>query len=222
MGGHARLRHGRAGRTRAGHPAGRPVLPRTYAAAGPGQDDAASGGDVDVPVVVHLDHGYTADECREALDSGFTSLMFDGSRKPLAENIAETARIAEMAHAAGISCEGEIGFVGYSGGEASAGRTRKRLRFSPVKAGWTPWRSRWATCICNRTARAGWTSRASARSRRSRDVPLVIHGGSGVPVAQRAALASGLAHLQVQHWHRTQDGLRGRPARCGEQGPGPL
>ena len=74
-----------------------------------------------VPVVAHLDHGYTFDECKEALDSGFTSLMFDGSRKPLAQNIDETAAIAEMAHAAGISCEGEIGFVGYSGGEGSNG-----------------------------------------------------------------------------------------------------
>ena len=74
-----------------------------------------------VPVVAHLDHGYTFDECREALDCGFTSLMFDGSRKPLHQNIDETASIAEMAHAAGISCEGEIGFVGYSGGEGSAG-----------------------------------------------------------------------------------------------------
>ena len=74
-----------------------------------------------VPVVAHLDHGYTYDECSEALDSGFTSLMFDGSRKPLAENIKETLQIAEMAHNSGISCEGEIGFVGYSGGEASAG-----------------------------------------------------------------------------------------------------
>ena len=74
-----------------------------------------------VPVVAHLDHGYTFEECQEALDSGFTSLMFDGSRKPFIQNVEETARIAEMAHAAGISCEGEIGFVGYDGGESSDG-----------------------------------------------------------------------------------------------------
>ncbi|MGB7271547.1 MAG: class II fructose-bisphosphate aldolase, partial [Albidovulum sp.] len=74
-----------------------------------------------VPVVAHLDHGYTAEECRMAIDSGFTSVMFDGSRKPLNQNIAETAEIAQMAHAAGVSCEGEIGFVGYAGGEGSAG-----------------------------------------------------------------------------------------------------
>ncbi len=40
-----------------------------------------------VPVVAHLDHGYTFEECKIALDSGFTSLMFDGSRKPLQQNI---------------------------------------------------------------------------------------------------------------------------------------
>ena len=47
--------------------------------------------------------------------------MFDGSRKPFAQNIDETAKIVAMAHAAGISCEGEIGFVGYANGENSAG-----------------------------------------------------------------------------------------------------
>ena len=65
-----------------------------------------------VPVVAHLDHGYTAEDCRIAIDSGFTSVMFDGSRKPFAQNVDETAAIVEMAHAAGVSCEGEIGFVG--------------------------------------------------------------------------------------------------------------
>ena len=74
---------------------------------------------VSVPVVAHLDHGYTYDECSEALDSGFTSLMYDGSRQPLRDNISETLAISKLAHAASISCEGEIGFVGYADGENS-------------------------------------------------------------------------------------------------------
>ena len=65
-----------------------------------------------VPVVAHLDHGYTQEECIMAIDSGFSSVMFDGSKKPLNENIDETAKICEIAHSAGVSCEGEIGFVG--------------------------------------------------------------------------------------------------------------
>lgn len=144
-----------------------------------------------VPVVAHLDHGYTFEECREALDSGFTSLMFDGSRKPLAQNIEETARIAEMAHAAGISCEGEIGFVGYSGGEGSAGtdpdEAARFARESGVDA--------MAISVGNvhlQQEREGGLDEDRIRAIEAVcEVPLVIHGGSGVPMAQRSALARG-------------------------------
>jgi len=147
--------------------------------------------DVDVPVVAHLDHGYTHDECREALDSGFTSLMFDGSRKPLSENIAETRAIAEMAHAAGISCEGEIGFVGYSGGEASAGTDPQEAALFARESGVDAK----AISVGNvhlQQDREGGLDEARIRAIEAMtEVPLVIHGGSGVPVAQRAALAAG-------------------------------
>lgn len=144
-----------------------------------------------VPVVAHLDHGYTFDECKEALDSGFTSLMFDGSRKPLAQNIEETAKIAEMAHAAGISCEGEIGFVGYSGGENSAGtdpqEAAKFARDSGVDA--------MAISVGNvhlQQDKEGGLDEPRIRAIEAvTEVPLVIHGGSGVPVAQRNSLARG-------------------------------
>jgi len=147
--------------------------------------------DVDVPVVAHLDHGYTYDECREALDSGFTSLMFDGSRKPLAQNIAETRAIAEMAHAAGISCEGEIGFVGYSGGEASAGTDPEEAALFARESGVDAM----AISVGNvhlQQDREGGLDEARIRAIEAvTEVPLVIHGGSGVPMAQRASLAAG-------------------------------
>jgi|GEM_PF-4704721 len=92
-----------------------------------------------VPVVCHLDHGYHIDECKEAIDCGFTSVMYDGSRKPLQQNIDETAEIAQLAHAAGVSCEGEIGFVGYDNGERRESRQLKpsllsRLSYMGVQA----------------------------------------------------------------------------------------
>jgi fructose-bisphosphate aldolase, class II len=74
-----------------------------------------------VPVVAHLDHGRSLDDCRIALDEGFTSVMFDGSALPLQHNIDLTAAVVALAHATGASCEGEIGFVGYAGGAASDG-----------------------------------------------------------------------------------------------------
>ncbi len=144
-----------------------------------------------VPVVAHLDHGYTADECRLAIDSGFTSVMFDGSRTPLDENIDNTRAIVEMAHAANVSCEGEIGFVGYSGGEGSAGtdpdEAARFVRETGVDA--------MAISVGNvhlQQDKQGGLDEARIRLIEAvTEVPLVIHGGSGVPVAQRRALAAG-------------------------------
>lgn len=141
-----------------------------------------------VPVVAHLDHGYTFEDCKIALDSGFTSLMFDGSRKPLAQNIDETARIAEMAHNAGISCEGEIGFVGYDNGEASAGtdpsEAEKFAKETRVDA--------MAISVGNvhlqQDQSGGLDEDRIAAIQAVTDVPLVIHGGSGVPADQRRRL----------------------------------
>ncbi|PIB25587.1 fructose-bisphosphate aldolase [Amylibacter kogurei] len=142
-----------------------------------------------VPVVAHLDHGYTYDECALALDSGFTSLMFDGSRKSLSENIKETKRIVDMAHGAGISCEGEIGFVGYANGENSAGTNPDEAaifaRDTNVDA--------MAISVGNvhlQQDKEGGLDEIRIDEIQSRtNVPLVIHGGSGVPVEQRQRLA---------------------------------
>ena len=65
-----------------------------------------------VPVVVHYDHGLTFERCMEAIKLGYSSVMFDGSVKPYAQNIEETREIVRIAHAFGATVEGEIGHVG--------------------------------------------------------------------------------------------------------------
>ncbi|MEO0503882.1 MAG: class II fructose-bisphosphate aldolase [Pseudomonadota bacterium] len=142
-----------------------------------------------VPVVAHLDHGYTADECRVAIESGFSSVMFDGSRKPLAENIAETAAIAEMAHAAGVSCEGEIGFVGYSGGEQSAGTDPEEAATFAQQTGLDAMAISVGNVHLQQDAGDGLDIDRIRAIEAVTDVPLVIHGGSGVPLAQRQLLS---------------------------------
>lgn len=142
-----------------------------------------------VPVVAHLDHGYTFEECRIALDSGFTSLMFDGSRKPLQQNIDETAAIAQMAHAAGISCEGEIGFVGYSGGEGSAGTDPDEAATFAAQTGVDAMAISVGNVHLQQNKEGGLDEDRIRRIQAVTNVPLVIHGGSGVPVDQRARLA---------------------------------
>ena len=142
-----------------------------------------------VPVVAHLDHGYSLEECKIAVDSGFSSIMFDGSKKTLNENIDETAKICELAHAAGVSCEGEIGFVGYSGGERSSGtdpgEASKFALDTKIDA--------MAISVGNVHLQENNKGRLDEDRIRAiekvTDVPLVIHGGSGVPVSQRTFLA---------------------------------
>jgi fructose-bisphosphate aldolase class II len=142
-----------------------------------------------VPVVAHLDHGYTFEDCQLALDSGFTSLMFDGSRKPLAENIAETRRVVEMAHAANISCEGEIGFVGYDNGEASAGTDPEEAAVFARETGVDAMAISVGNVHLQQDKQGGLDEARIAAIDAATEVPLVIHGGSGVPVEQRARLA---------------------------------
>lgn len=142
-----------------------------------------------VPVVAHLDHGYTFEECEIALDSGFTSLMFDGSRKPLQQNINETAAIAEMAHAAGISCEGEIGFVGYSGGEGSNGTDPAEAAQFARESGVDAMAISVGNVHLQQNKEGGLDEDRIRQIDDVTEVPLVIHGGSGVPVEQRARLA---------------------------------
>lgn len=144
-----------------------------------------------VPVVAHLDHGYTYDECKEALDAGFTSLMFDGSRKPLHQNIDETAAIAELAHAAGISCEGEIGFVGYAGGENSAGTDPEEAAQFARQTGVDAMAISVGNLHLQRDRGRGLDEERIRAIEAVTNVPLVIHGGSGVSQAQRRKLALG-------------------------------
>jgi len=143
-----------------------------------------------VPVVAHLDHGYTLEECRAALDAGFTSVMVDGSKLPLQANIDLTAAVAELAHAAGASCEGEIGFVGYAGGAASAGTVPEEAARFARETGVDAMAISIGNVHLQQDAGQGLDLGRLREIEALTSVPLVIHGGSGVPTAQRAALAA--------------------------------
>jgi fructose-bisphosphate aldolase, class II len=63
----------------------------------------------DIPIALHLDHGDTFELCKQCIDSGFTSVMIDGSHLPYEENIALTRKVVEYAHAHNVTVEGELG-----------------------------------------------------------------------------------------------------------------
>lgn len=67
---------------------------------------------LNIPVVFHLDHGKKPEIVKQCIESGYTSVMFDGSMLPFEENLALTKELAELAHAKGLSIEAEVGRVG--------------------------------------------------------------------------------------------------------------
>ncbi|MFD0917377.1 class II fructose-bisphosphate aldolase [Pseudahrensia aquimaris] len=142
-----------------------------------------------VPVVAHIDHGKTVEECIEAIDYGFTSLMYDGSALPLDENIENTLAVIEKARSASISVEGEVGFVGYAEGATSAATAPEEAQRFAVETGVDALAVSVGNVHLQTEKTAGIDFAAVAAIEAVCNVPLVIHGGSGVPVADRQRLA---------------------------------
>ena len=140
-------------------------------------------------ICCHIDHGYTVRECVEGIDSGFTSVMFDGSKLPLKENIKITSRIVKKAHMDKVSVEGEIGFVGYDKGKSSKGtKSDEAISFaknSGVDA--------MAISVGNTHLQTNKIAKINIeiikQIQKSTSIPLVLHGGSGIPNRIRKKLA---------------------------------
>ena len=72
----------------------------------------AAADQLEQPIALHLDHGSSYELAARCVDAGYTSVMIDGSKMPFADNCSVTRRVVELAHAAGVSVEGELGHVG--------------------------------------------------------------------------------------------------------------
>ena len=153
-----------------------------------------------VPVSVHLDHAESEDLVKEALDLGYDSIMFDGSKLPYAENVAASLRVAQLCKSYGATLEVEIGEVGGKDGVHAPGvRTRPDEALTFANATRT-----------NLLAVAVGSSHAMTTRDATLDfdliteiattakVPLVLHGSSGVsdPDLQRAVRA-GMSKVNI-------------------------
>lgn len=155
-----------------------------------------------VPVVVHYDHGLTFERCMEALQLGFTSVMYDASAKPYAQNIQETREIVRIAHAFGATVEGEIGHVGNADGSDPAGDDRYTTVAEAMD-----YRNDTgvdALAIAIGTAHGAYKTAPKLSFERLReirekvDTPLVLHGGSGLTDEDfRKAVQGGIAKVNI-------------------------
>ena len=137
-----------------------------------------------VPVVVHYDHGLTFERCLEALQLGFSSVMFDGSAKAYGQNIEETKEIVKIAHAFGASVEGEIGHVG----EAAQGDELLENMYTTVAEAKEYLENTGvdALAVAIGSAHGVYKKKPKLNIERLKEIagavsePLVLHGGSGL------------------------------------------
>lgn len=150
-------------------------------------------------VALHLDHGKRSDLARRCIDAGYTSVMIDGSKLSFDENSSLTRGVVEMAHAAGVSVEGELGFVAHNDDAGTGGAFTE----PDAAARFVAETGVDALAIAVGTAHGFYRGEVRIdfeRIARIRDaVPstaLVLHGGSGVPDEMLGrAVASGIAKI---------------------------
>jgi fructose-bisphosphate aldolase class II len=158
----------------------------------------------DVPVVLHLDHGTDFDQVMRCIRSGFSSVMFDGSRLPLDENIAMTRRVVEIARAVGVSVEAELGKIGGTEDDISV-EEREALFTDPAEAErFVKETAVDALAIAIGTAHGPYKGEPRLdfpRLKRIKELtgaPIVLHGSSGVPDdAIRKAISLGVSKINI-------------------------
>lgn len=176
------------------HPDGRPLVEyiKERAEASP------------VPVSLMLDHGRSVPECLEALDCGFTDVMYDGSKLPLEGNIASTRQVIQAAREKGAGVEAELGHVGLGKDYQSFGAQREGFTGPDEAARFVDETGVDCLAIAIGTAHGLYAgdpeidmellATLSARL----PLPLVLHGGTGCSDEQfRAAIAAGIAKVNI-------------------------
>lgn len=155
-----------------------------------------------VPVVVHYDHGLTFEKCMEALQLGFSSVMYDGSGYDYKTNIENTKEIVKIAHSFGATVEGEIGHVG----EASTEDNKNIDLYTTVQEAkdYVSDTGVDALAIAIGTAHGAYKKKPKLDFDRLReistsiDTPLVLHGGSGLSDDDfRTAITTGISKVNI-------------------------
>ena len=158
-----------------------------------------------VPVALHLDHVQSDELLRQAPDAGFSSVMYDASRLPYEENLAATRAAADWAHAQGLWIEAELGQVGGKNGAPPLDAHAPGARTDPAEArAFVADSGVDALAVAVGSSHAMTTRTATLdhdllkRLSGALDVPLVLHGSSGVPDPElAAATANGIAKVNI-------------------------
>ncbi|HZG60979.1 MAG TPA: class II fructose-1,6-bisphosphate aldolase [Anoxybacillus sp.] len=159
---------------------------------------------ITVPVALHLDHGSSYEQCLQAIYAGFTSVMIDASHEPLEVNIAQTKKVVEAAHALGVSVEAELGRIG--GQEDDLIVDEADAMYAIPEECERLVRETGVDCLAPALGSVHGPYKGEPRLGFSRmeeirkltGVPLVLHGGTGIPSHDiKRAISLGTAKINV-------------------------
>ncbi len=163
-----------------------------------------------VPVCLHLDHARDFAFIKKAIESGFSSVMFDGSVLPFEQNLAKTLEVVHFAHSHGISVEAELGHVGDAmvgnlGASESGDVEAEDTLTDPDEAGkFFETTKVDALAVAIGTSHGVYKSTPTLRIDRLEEItakcgaPLVLHGGSGTPYDQlKKAIEKGICKINI-------------------------
>jgi fructose-bisphosphate aldolase class II len=157
-----------------------------------------------VPVALHLDHGTSFEQCIRCIGSGFSSVMIDGSKLPLGDNIVLTRKIMEVARPLGVSVEGELGKIG--GTEDDITVSDREAQFTDPDEAERFCRETGvdALAIAIGTAHGQYKGIPKLDIARLKEIvkkvatPIVLHGSSGVPEDTiREAISLGVVKVNI-------------------------
>ena len=163
-----------------------------------------AGRNTKVPVALHLDHGTDFDQVMLCIRNGFTSVMIDGSRFPLEENIAYTKKVVEIAHAVGVTVEAELGKIG--GTEDHITVSEKDATFTDPEEARIFVEETGVDYLAIAVGTAHGVYKGEPKLDYDRikairnvvDVPLVLHGSSGVPSESlQKAISLGICKINI-------------------------
>lgn len=168
--------------------------------------------DSEIPFVLHLDHSKKFETIIRAIRAGFTSVMYDGSALPLIENIEKTRYVVQTAHMAGVSVEGEIGYMNNEDGTASLGLSLTKGYTKPEDARrYAETSGIDALAIAIGNAHGIYKGVPELDFERLAeissvvDVPLVLHGSSGIAIPSlQKAIALGIRKININTEISTQ------------------
>ncbi len=160
---------------------------------------------VPVPVALHLDHGLHFETIVRAIRCGFTSVMFDGSTLPYEENVRATRDVVRMSHAVGVTVEAELGHVGGDEGGSEGAESDPSLFTDPdMAADFVRRTGVDALAVAIGSAHGVYKRKPKldfdrlVQIKEATGVPLVLHGGSGIPDEDfRKAISLGICKINV-------------------------